>query len=89
MSAYIHKLSIILVIAIALAITPFYRVFSACQKSGEFCGDPSTPLFPGCCPFDEDSDGKQIDLDCKDDDDDGIGICEDSTSSSSSSSSGH
>lgn len=70
-----YKLSVILVIATALAISPFCRAFSACQTLGEFCGDPPSEMFPRCCPFDRDSEENQIRLKCKNIEN-GIGSCE-------------
>ena len=74
MTTFIHKLTLILTIAIALAVSPLCGAFSECEHLGEVCGDPP---FLGCCSFDKALNNEgTIQLDCKDDDNDGIGTCE-------------
>ena len=75
MSKMIYKLSIILTFAAILAVSPFCRAYSECQKLGEYCGNPPTETFPGCCPFDTNSSGEQEPLRCKNVDN-GVGTCE-------------
>ena len=75
MTAFIHKLTLILTIAIGLAISPLCRAYSLCQTLGEYCGDPPTTTFPACCPFDTDANDKHVALKCKNIDND-IGTCE-------------
>ena len=76
-----HKLSIILVIASILAISPLCAAFSECQKLGEFCGNPASETFPACCPFDTNTSDEQVPLKCKNVDN-GVGTCETDESSS-------
>ncbi len=75
MSTFKYKFSIILVIAAALAVSPFCRAFSTCQTLGQFCGNPPSDMFPKCCPFDTDLEGNQIQLKCKNVENE-IGSCE-------------
>ena len=75
MPTLIHKLTIILVIAAVLAVSPLCGAFAECQKLGEYCGSPPTETFPSCCPFDTNANGEQIPLKCKDVDN-GVGTCE-------------
>ena len=75
MTPTIHKLSIILLIVTALAVSPLYGAFAECQKLGEYCGDPPTATFPACCPFDTNANGEQVPLKCKNLDN-GVGTCE-------------
>ena len=75
MIAFIHKLSITLLMAAILASSPLCGAFSACQKLGEYCGNPPTETFPACCPFDTNATGGQVPLKCKNLDN-GVGTCE-------------
>ena len=75
MPALSYRLSITLTIAIALAVSPLCNVRAECQKLGEFCGSPATETFPGCCPFDTNSNDEQVPLKCKNVDN-GVGTCE-------------
>ena len=76
MPALFYRLSIILTVALILAVSPFCRAYSDCQKLGEFCGSPASETFPACCPFDTNAmSGGQVPLKCKNLDN-GIGTCE-------------
>ncbi len=75
MPAFIYKLFIIPLIAIALAVFPLCGAFAECQHLGEYCGDPSTETFPACCPTDTNENNEQVPLKCKNLDN-GVGTCE-------------
>ena len=74
MTILIYRLSVFLA-ATVLAVFPFCKAYSECQKLGEYCGAPPTDTFPSCCPFDTDSDDEQVPLKCKNLDN-GVGTCE-------------
>ena len=61
-----------LVMLTAIVSLPGY---CSCQHLGEYCGSPATETFPSCCPFDTDSDDKQVPLECENIDN-GVGTCE-------------
>ena len=84
MPTYIQRVSIILTVAISLAVSPLCSALAECQKLGEYCGSHPTETFPACCPFDTDSNSMQIPLKCKNVDN-GVGTCETSEEDSNNS----